>query len=101
MSATAALRLDGELTIYRAAELKELLLAALEGGATLELDLGGVTELDSAGVQVLMLARQAAHSAGGALRLLAHSPAVLEVLELLDLVAWFDQPAGQRLPSLN
>ena len=40
--------LDGELTIYRAADLKVLVLDALRKARVLEIDLSGVTELDTA-----------------------------------------------------
>ncbi len=89
MSASARLAIDGEMTIYRAAELKPLVLGALQGQGALELDLSGVTEIDTAGVQILVLAKQAAQAAGSSLRLAAHSPAVLEVFELLDMGAYF------------
>lgn len=81
--------IEGELSIYRAAELKAVLLEALDGGAPLEIDLAGVTELDSAGVQLLMLVKQEAGRRGQALALVRHSPAVLDVFELLDLAAHF------------
>ena len=54
----AILRLEGELTISRAAELKQTLLDALTGA--LDVDLSGVTAIDGAGVQLLvMLDREA------------------------------------------
>ncbi|MES2257713.1 MAG: STAS domain-containing protein [Pseudomonadota bacterium] len=81
--------IEGELNIYRAADIKAMLHGALQRCATLEVDLAGVTEIDSAGLQVLMLTKQLARSDGRALHLLGHSPAVLEVFELLDLGAWF------------
>lgn len=83
------MRIEGELSIYRAAELKAEVLAAVKPKAVLEIDLSGVTEIDSAGVQVLMLAKRTAREQGGELRLCAHSPAVVEVFELLDLAAHF------------
>ncbi|GHA80904.1 STAS domain-containing protein [Cognatilysobacter bugurensis] len=55
----ALLRLEGDLTISRAAELKAHLLDALVG--PLEVDLSGVTAIDGAGLQLLvMLGREAA-----------------------------------------
>lgn len=81
--------LDGEMTIYRAADLKIMVLEALRKTAVLEIDLSGVTELDTAGLQVLMLAKQTAIAGQRELRLLRHSPAVMEILEMLDLVAFF------------
>jgi anti-anti-sigma factor len=81
--------LDGELTIYRAADLKVTVLEALRQARVLEIDLSGVTELDTAGLQVLMLAKQTAAAEQRELRLLQHSPAVVEIFEMLDLVAFF------------
>ena len=81
--------LDGEITIYRAADLKTIVLDALRKTRVLEIDLSGVTELDTAGLQVLMLAKQTAAADQRELRLLQHSPAVVEIFEMLDLVAFF------------
>ncbi|MBV7539109.1 STAS domain-containing protein [Duganella sp. sic0402] len=81
--------LDGELTIYRAADLKVSVLEALRKARLLEIDLSGVTELDTAGLQVLMLAKQVAAAEQRTLRLVQHSPAVVEIFEMLDLVAFF------------
>ncbi|RZI84615.1 MAG: anti-sigma factor antagonist [Rubrivivax sp.] len=92
MSADASLRIEGEMTIYRAAELKQTLLTALDGATHLELDLHDVTEIDSAGVQLLLLAKGIAQSRSCDFRLVNHSPAVLEVFELLDLAAYFGDP---------
>jgi anti-anti-sigma factor len=99
MSAAASLVLDGELTIYRAAELKPLIVDALPAGGTLEIDLRGVSEIDSAGVQLLMLAKREARARGGELRLAGHSPAVLEVFELLDLAAFFGDALVMPAPA--
>ena len=83
------LRIEGELTIFRAAELKPVLLA---DPAPDEIDLSGVTEIDSAGVQLLMLARKTALAEQRPLRLVAHSAPVLEVFELLNVAGYFDDP---------
>jgi anti-sigma B factor antagonist len=88
-SAPYQLSIEGEMTIYRAAELKQALLAPLEGQALLEVDLSKVTELDTAGVQLLLLAKQTAQAGNNELRLRHPSPAVLEVFELLNLAAYF------------
>lgn len=85
----ARLVLDGELTIYRAADLKTAVLDALRKTRVLEIDLSGVTELDTAGLQVLMLAKQTASADQRELRLVQHSPAVVEILQMLDLGAFF------------
>ncbi|MBK1689658.1 STAS domain-containing protein [Rubrivivax gelatinosus] len=93
MSNPTTLAIEGELTIYRAAELRQALLAALDQhGADLEVDLAGVTEFDSAGVQLLMAAAKSAAARGGVLRLVRHSPAVLDAFAVLDLAAHFGAP---------
>jgi len=81
--------IEGEMTIYRAADLKVTVLEALRKTKVLEIDLSGISELDTAGLQVLMLAKQTAAADQRELRLLQHSPAVMEIFEMLDLVAFF------------
>ena len=85
-------RVSGEMTIYHAAEMKGELLTCFESCAELEIDLSEVSEIDTAGFQLLLLAKRAATSAGKPLRLVAHSPAILEVLELLDMTSYFGDP---------
>jgi anti-sigma B factor antagonist len=88
------LSLEAELTINRAAALKQTLLAALETPGALELDLSKVTELDSAGVQLLLLAQRTAAANDVELRYVDHSPAVTQVLELLGLHASLGPRSG-------
>jgi len=93
MSTTSTcLRIEGEFTIYRAAELAEAMkasLAQVPSGGAFELDLSGVTEMDSAGVQLLLAARRTTDETGRALRVAARSPAVVEVLDTLQLASHF------------
>lgn len=91
-AAAPTLRIDGELSIYRAAELKPVLLQAVESSPVLEIDLSGVVEFDTAGVQLLLLAKRCATERGHELRLVRHSAAVVDVLQLLDLAAHFGDP---------
>lgn len=86
------LKVSGELTIYGAAVLKVELLGYLAGARHLEINLAEVEELDSAGFQLLYLLKREAREAGKTLSLLAHSPATLEVLELLNMEAYFGDP---------
>jgi anti-sigma B factor antagonist len=88
----ALLRVEGEMNIYKAAELKQMLLAAIPADGTLEADLSGVTEMDTAGLQLLMLTKKTAQAGGGDLRLVHHSPAVVDVFELLSLGTFFGDP---------
>jgi len=89
-TATQALRLEGEMTIYRAAELKQQMQPLFEDGGAERvdaIDLSGVTEIDCSGVQLLLLARRAAATAGRSLRLADASAPVAEVFALLNLDA--------------
>ena len=85
----AELQIEGELSIYRADELKRALIEPLQKDMRLVVNLAGVSELDTCGLQLLMLAKRTAAKVGGELQLVAHSPAVLEVFELLNVAAFF------------
>ena len=95
-SASNVIAIGGELTIYRAAELKPLLLAALPGTGPIELNLAEVSEVDTAGLQLLMLLRREAQALGRALHLRSPSLAMVEAFELLDLAAWFGEDSAAR-----
>jgi anti-anti-sigma factor len=88
-SDAAALRIEGELTIFRAAELKPVLLDA---SRSVEIDLSGVSEIDTAGLQLLMLAKKTALAQDRSLRLVGHSPAVTDLFERLNVAAYFGDP---------
>ena len=83
------LHLTGELTIFRATEFKDILLAEPFPEV---LDLSGVTDIDTAGVQLLMMAKKNARTAQRDFHLVGHSPEVIEVFELLNVVAYFGDP---------
>lgn len=83
----------GELTIYGAAELQRTLLDSLAEADAIELDLSGVTELDTAGFQQLYLLRRESRAAGKLMLIVAHSPATRDVLELYRMDEYFDGPA--------
>lgn len=73
------------MTIHRAGELRRLLEDALTPSGGIDVDLSRVSEIDSAGVQLIVAARKQAFADGKEMRIVAHSAAVAEVLELLDL----------------
>ena len=82
-AAASVVGIAGELTICRAAELKPVLLPG--GSGPVEIDLAEVTEIDTAGVQLLLLARREALATSRPWRLRAASPPVREALALLNL----------------
>jgi anti-anti-sigma factor len=83
---------DGEMTIYTATEIKLRLMEALARAERLDVDLSAVTEVDTAGVQLLILAKQEAVRLGKSLRYLKHSGSVVEILEFCNLTGQFDDP---------
>jgi anti-anti-sigma regulatory factor len=84
-----SLSLAGPLTICEVDDLKSTLLTT---DTLQEIDLSGVTEIDTAGVQLLMMAKKVARSQERELRLVAHSARVIEAFELLNLAAYFNDP---------
>ncbi|MGJ7488314.1 STAS domain-containing protein [Variovorax sp. LT2P21] len=91
MSGRGRLALEGELTIYGAAELQARLIAALaDASEGLDIDLAEVTEIDSSGVQLLMATHRAALASGRTVVLHAPSDAVRDLFELFDLASFFD-----------
>lgn len=80
------LSLVGELNIYSAAVVRQELLQALESRPQLEVDLEGVEDFDTAGVQLLLVLKTEAARQNKPLNFVQHSAVVWEVLELLNLV---------------
>jgi anti-anti-sigma factor len=88
----ARLALEEDLTIYNAVEIKRRLLEAVRTPRALELDLSQVGEMDTAGFQVLILAKRESQRLGHDLRLVAHSQAVRDVLDIYNMLAYFGDP---------
>jgi len=86
------LAIQGEMTIYTALEQKQALSEHLNDCKELHIDLSGVDELDSAGLQILLFMKRAAAEHQIKLCLTQHSQSVIEVFELLDLSKHFGDP---------
>jgi anti-anti-sigma factor len=74
--------LAGELTINTVNEIKARLMLAMAGHDKTDIDLGRVEELDSAGLQLMLMAKR---GAGKTVRFVNHSDAVLRLLDLANL----------------
>lgn len=87
----------GELSIYRAAELAQSLaawhVATCDAHPHVTLDLSEVTEMDSAGLQLLLSLVRSTQHAGQTLRLQAASDAVAEVIETAGAQRFFTSEA--------
>ncbi|WP_422010582.1 STAS domain-containing protein [Roseateles sp.] len=99
MSGTPPLSIVGELTIYRALELKPLIVDEVRQRAAPCIDLSAVEEIDTAGLQLLLLAQREAQARGVALRLLSPSAAVRDALELLWLSPRLEAEPQPGAPS--
>ena len=84
-SAGKTLKLSRNLTIYEAETIKAELLHGVSQRSVIDLDLSQVIEIDTAGIQLLMLAQRECRREGKALRVAACSPAVQELIDLYDL----------------
>ncbi len=88
----AHLMLDGPMTIYNAGEIKQQLISALGTAPVLQLDLSHVSEIDTAGFQLLIMAKREAQRLDCQMRIVGHSPAVQDVIEFFNMVAFFGDP---------
>ena len=86
------LRIQGELNIYCASDSKAQLLDALSAGRELEVDLSDLEELDTAGVQLMLMLKQEAQRGGRQCSFINHSPAVRDVIDLLNLASALGDP---------
>lgn len=84
--------LDGPMTIYTAGEIKAQLLDGVANATIVELDLSHVGEMDTAGFQLLVMAKREAQRLARTLRIVAHSPAVREVIDFYNMDAFFGDP---------
>jgi anti-sigma B factor antagonist len=92
---SATVVLDGEIDIVTAPAIRRFLMATIGGGDVhVAVDMSGVTFLGAAGIGVLVAAANRAREAGGSLSLLAPSPRVRWLLDVLRLDAVL--PAAQR-----
>lgn len=85
----------GEFNIYTAQETKALLQQALQSRQPIALDLSAVTEMDSAGVQLLLLGQREAQRIGQPFQIIRASEAVHELLQFMRLTeALFSEAAA-------
>lgn len=83
--------ISGEMTVASAADTHAQIQASLRlgSGDEVEVDLSGVLELDTSGLQIMLLLKR---EYGAQLRFVNHSPAVLRILDLSNLGARFGDP---------
>ena len=92
MPASQRLSLAEDLTIYHALDQKTHLLDALAMSDELELDLQQVGEIDTAGLQLLLLLKKEAQRTHKKVSIIAHSQAVRAVIDFCNLAAELGDP---------
>jgi len=88
------LSLEGEVTIYTAEEIKQELFDALKKQQCTSVNLGDVSEFDTAGFQALLFGKVYAEQNGIELRLEAPSGAVEEVFSLYAMNELLEKKNG-------
>jgi anti-sigma B factor antagonist len=84
--------IEGDLTIYQATEVYEKFKKQLAACKSIEIDLQYVTEIDTAGVQVLLAVKREAAVAEVPISMTLHSEPVVEVFELMNIAHEFGDP---------
>jgi len=81
------LSIEGELTIYTAAEYKKYLIENFEVDKELEVDLEGVDEIDSCGLQLLAAISKQLSNNGSEIKIIATSDVARDALETSRLLS--------------
>lgn len=84
--------IEGDLTIYQANDVYEKFRKQFAVCEEIEIDLQFVSELDTAGVQILLSVKRQALEAGKQITMSMHSEPVIEVFELLNIAHEFGDP---------
>ena len=101
MTNSHRLTLTEDLTIYHALDQKNTLLDALAASDELELDLLPVSEMDTAGLQLLILLKKEAQRSGKRVSIVAHSQAVRAVIDFCNLATELGDPLVIPAAELN
>lgn len=93
-STAAAVAIGGELNIFTADSTKKRLLHAIHfaPASEIEVDLSDVTEIDTAGLQLMVMAKKEAAEHGKSVRFIGHSTPVLDLIDLYGLSSFFGDP---------
>lgn len=86
---TARVTLGGELSIYTVAEIKASLADCMEYADQIDVDMFGVTEMDTAGLQLMLIAKR---NPGKEVRFVNHPQSVLRLIDLANLAGVLGDP---------
>ncbi len=82
------LQLEGDMTIYNATEFGENLLEYVEDFKEFKLDMSGVNEIDTAGIQLLLQLKNKAQEEERTIQLDACNETLCDLFELYQLTDW-------------
>jgi anti-sigma B factor antagonist len=99
-SVAGSIRVTGEMTVYTAGQIKQALVDAVTASpARVQLDLAGVSDFDTAGVQLVLLAHREALASDRQFHLIAESNIVRDVLTLFGAFGMLkDAPVAENCP---
>ncbi len=86
------LHIESDMTIFTAATLKKELMEYITQPCECEISLSNVNKIDSAGIQLLILAKREAARHNTPLRLTDRSQAVLDIMDTYNMSAFFGEP---------
>lgn len=84
------LYLKGDLSIYRANEIRDALISCVLEGKTA--DISGTGSVDSCAMQLFMAAKKSAAARGKKFRITGHTPDFIRMLDLYGLIRPFGDP---------
>ena len=91
-ASSSRLDMSEDMTIYHAESLKSELMGNLDSHQVIEIDLSRVAAIDTSGIQLLMLAKRECQKQEKTLRIIAHSPAVHELMDFYNIAGFFGDP---------
>jgi anti-sigma B factor antagonist len=91
-------RIQDEMTIYNVLEHKDKLYPYLKNEHGLQIDLSNVSEIDSAGMQLLIFLKYQSQIEKKEIIFIEHSESVIEVIKIFNFSSFFDVPV---IPSVN
>lgn len=87
-SGRCLLQLQGDMTIYNAAEFRKKLLEFVEDFKEFEVDMSAVNEIDTAGIQLLLQLKKKAQAEQRTIRLLGCNEEISDLFDLYQLQDW-------------
>jgi anti-anti-sigma factor len=79
------MKIEGNMDIYSVSDIKSGLSKGFMSSSGIEIDMSEVSEIDTAGFQLLVLARREAGRTGKSFRIVAMSQPVSSVIELYKM----------------